>query len=43
MPLDSADVAAIWLTIQLASLTTLLLLLVGTPIAWWLSRPRSRL
>ena len=43
MPLDSADVAAIWLTIQLASLTTLLLLLVGTPIAWWLARTRSRL
>ncbi|CAM4008709.1 molybdate ABC transporter permease subunit [Bordetella tumulicola] len=42
MPLDSADVAAIWLTIQLASLTTLLLLLVGTPIAWWLARTRSR-
>ena len=43
MHLDSSDFAAIWLTIQLASLTTLLLLIVGTPIAWWLARTRSRL
>ncbi|QEI05159.1 molybdate ABC transporter permease subunit [Pigmentiphaga aceris] len=43
MPLSSADFAAIWLTLQLASLTTLILLLVGTPIAWWLSHTRSRL
>ncbi|RIY01265.1 molybdate ABC transporter permease subunit [Aureimonas flava] len=28
------------LTLELASLTTLLLLVVGTPIAWWLSRSR---
>ncbi|MGV8584403.1 molybdate ABC transporter permease subunit, partial [Pseudomonas aeruginosa] len=40
-PLDSTDLAAIWLTIEQASLTTLLLLLIGTPIAWWLARPRS--
>ncbi|MCY1345062.1 Molybdenum transport system permease protein ModB [compost metagenome] len=43
MPLTSADFGAIWLTIQLASLTTLLLLVVGTPIAWWLANTRSRL
>lgn len=41
MPLTEADFAAIWLTLQLASLTTVLLLLVGTPIAWWLARTRS--
>jgi molybdate transport system permease protein len=41
MPLDASDLSAVWLTIQLAGLTTLLLLLVGTPIAWWLSRTRS--
>lgn len=40
---DSVDTAAIWLTLKLASLTTLLLLLFGTPIAWWLARTRSRL
>ena len=30
----------VWLTLKLASLTTLVLLLVGTPIAWWLARSR---
>ncbi|MDB6444874.1 MULTISPECIES: molybdate ABC transporter permease subunit [Pseudomonas] len=41
MPLDNADYAAIWLTLQLASVTTVILLLIGTPIALWLSRTRS--
>ncbi|WLI44243.1 molybdate ABC transporter permease subunit [Pseudomonas beijingensis] len=43
MPLTSADYAAIWLTLKLASLTTVILLLIGTPIALWLSRTRSLL
>ena len=43
MPLTSADFGAIWLTLQLAALTTVLLLLLGTPIAWWLAHTRSRL
>ncbi|KXU85320.1 molybdenum ABC transporter permease [Caballeronia megalochromosomata] len=42
MPLDSADLQAITLTLELASLTTVLLLLVGTPIAWWLTHTRSK-
>ena len=37
------DWTPVWLTLKLASLTTVLLLLVGTPIAWWLSQTRSRL
>lgn len=37
------DFAAIWLTLKLASVTTVLLLLFGTPIAWWLARTRSRI
>ncbi|SDN84214.1 molybdate ABC transporter permease subunit [Pseudomonas jinjuensis] len=41
MPLTSADISAIVLTLELASLTTLILLLIGTPIAWWLARTRS--
>ncbi|EJL01057.1 MULTISPECIES: molybdate ABC transporter permease subunit [Pseudomonas] len=41
MPLTHADFAAIWLTLKLASLTTAILLLIGTPIALWLSRTRS--
>ncbi len=40
--LDSGDVGAIGLTIKLATIVTLLLLLVGTPIAWWLAQTRSR-
>jgi len=39
--LAAADLAAIWLTLKLATLTTVLLLLIGTPIAWWLARTRS--
>lgn len=41
MPLDSADLAAIWLTLKLASLTTAILLVMGTPIALWLAHTRS--
>jgi molybdate transport system permease protein len=40
--LSDADLAAIWLTLRLASITTVLLLLIGTPIAWWLARTASR-
>ena len=39
--LDVDALNAITLTLQLASLTTLLLLLVATPIAWWLARSAS--
>jgi molybdate transport system permease protein len=35
------DLGAIWLTVQLASATTLALLLIATPLAWWLARTRS--
>ncbi len=40
--LDNHAWQAIWLTLELATLTTLLLLLVATPLAWWLSQTRSR-
>ena len=39
--LTDGDLQAIWLTVRLASTVTLILLLVGTPIAWWLARTRS--
>jgi molybdate transport system permease protein len=42
MPIDSADLQAITLTLELATLTTALLLVIGTPIAWWLTHTRSR-
>ena len=32
---------AIRLTIELASMTTIILLVVGTPIAWWLARSQA--
>jgi len=41
--LSENDFQAIRLTIRLASIVTLILLALGTPIAWWLSRTRSRL
>ena len=36
-----AWLAATWVTLKLASLTTLILLLLGMPLAWWLARTRS--
>jgi molybdate transport system permease protein len=43
MPIDSADLQAIALTLELASLATVLLLVIGTPVAWWLARTASRM
>lgn len=37
------DLSPLWLTLQLAAVTTVLLLIMGTPIAWWLARTRSPL
>jgi molybdate transport system permease protein len=39
--LDSAGLQAVALTLKLAATTTVVLLLAGTPIAWWLARTRS--
>ncbi len=39
--LDAEDFAAIWQTLKLATIVTALLLLIGTPIAWWLARTKS--
>jgi len=33
---------AIWLSVQLASLTMLILLVIATPLAWWLTRTKNR-
>lgn len=35
--------SSLWLTAQLAAVTTLILLVLGTPLAWWLARGRGRL
>jgi molybdate transport system permease protein len=42
MMFSADDLQAIGLTLRLASLTTLLLLLVATPLAWWLAHTPSR-
>jgi molybdate transport system permease protein len=41
--LDSEDWQAIFLTLRLATLVTVILLIIATPVAWWLSTTRSRL
>ena len=40
--LSDVDLAAVWLTLKLATITTMILLIVGTPIAWWLARTGSK-
>jgi molybdate transport system permease protein len=42
MPIEKEAWQAIWLTIELAGATTVLLLLLATPLAWWLASTRSR-
>jgi molybdate transport system permease protein len=37
------DLSPVWLTLRLAALTTLVLFVLGTPLAWWIARTRSRL
>lgn len=39
--MSAAELDAIYLTIALATITTVLLLLLGTPLAWWLSRQKA--
>lgn len=43
MYLSESDLAAIWLTVKLATTVTILLLCIATPIAWWLARTSSKL
>ncbi|MFY9810415.1 molybdate ABC transporter permease subunit [Aquabacterium sp.] len=40
--LSASDWQALWLTARLAGVVTLILLVLGTPLAWWLARSRSR-
>lgn len=39
--LTDGDLQALGLTLRLATLVTFILLLVGTPIAWWLARSKA--
>ncbi len=42
MMFSSADLTALGITFKLAAVTTVILLLIGTPLAWWLARTRWR-
>jgi molybdate transport system permease protein len=41
MLLSDGDLQALWLTVRLAGIVTLILLLLGTPLAWWLARTKA--
>lgn len=43
MPLSSADWAALVLTFELASITTVLLIIICTPLAFWLAFTKSKI
>ena len=36
------DIGPLWLSLQLAFVTTVMLIFLGAPLAWWLSQSRSR-
>ncbi len=36
------ELGPLWLSLQLAAAATAVLIVVGTPLAWWLARTRSR-
>ena len=40
--LSETDLTALVITFKLATITTLILLIIGTPLAWWLVRTRWR-
>ena len=42
MILTEQDLTALFVTLKLASVSTLVLLVVGTPLAWWLSKSQWR-
>ena len=43
MFINPQDIEALWLTLRLAAVTTIVLLILGTPLAWWLARTRCRI
>ncbi|MGA7303843.1 MAG: molybdate ABC transporter permease subunit [Rhodothermales bacterium] len=40
--LSGSDISALTITLKLAATSTLVLLVIGTPLAWWLARSRRR-
>ena len=41
--MGALELGPVWLSLQLAAVTVVVLLIVGTPLAWWLAFTRSRL
>ncbi len=41
--MDLPDTGPLWLTLRLAAITTVVLLVLGTPLAWWLAHTRNRI
>ncbi|MEK9629435.1 MAG: molybdate ABC transporter permease subunit [Nitrospinota bacterium] len=42
MNLNSLDLGPVWLTLQLAAVTVVILITIGTPLAWWLAHSRAK-
>lgn len=42
MAIADLDLGPVWLTLQLAAITVAVLLVIGTPVAWWLAHTRAR-
>jgi molybdate transport system permease protein len=40
--LPDLDLLPVWVTLRLATLSTVILLVLGTPLAWWIARTRCR-
>lgn len=40
--MSGLELSSLWLTLRLATVTTLVLLVIGAPLAWWLAQTRSR-
>ena len=40
--LAASDLISLWISLRLAAITVLILLMVGTPLAWWLASGRSK-
>ena len=40
--ISETDITALWLTLKLATVTTILLLIICLPLAWWLARSQWR-
>ena len=41
--MDALDLGPVWLSLQLAGLTVVVLMVIATPLSWWLANTRSRL